>query len=341
MVERDARGSSPNAGRPRCPRRRSACRSAPRSRRTRRPARSALRSQARTYSAGRLGAAPVRSTCSTSSTSITEHRASGTWLSTTAQIVASVSLSGAPSAMSRRICAWLATMVSARARSVTSRVVATMPPTDGSSVRSWTIASTSRYEPSATFSRNDTGSVPPTSSMRGHLLDDAVLVVGVDAGHRVGPALVVRLEAEHALRGRARVDQPALGADDGDDVREVLDERPEPLVAVAERLFGGHPLGDVARRDDDAADRRVVEQVVADRLQVPPRAVRVLDPHLDRSVDARLGERLGHDLGHHRLVVGVDELECARSRWRSPAGTRAPSRRASCRTARFRRRRSA
>ena len=85
--------------------------------------------------------------------------ASGICSSTTAQIVASVSVSGAPSAMSRRICAWLATIDSARARSVTSRVVATMPPTDGSSVRSCTIASTSRYEPSATRSRNETGSV--------------------------------------------------------------------------------------------------------------------------------------------------------------------------------------
>ena len=61
--------------------------------------------------------------------------------------------------------------------------------------------------------------------------------------------------------------------------------------------------------DDDAVDRRVVEQVVADRLEVPPRAVGVTDPHPDRTVDAGLGERLGQDLGDHRLVLRVHELE--------------------------------
>ena len=64
------------------------------------------------------------------------------------------------------------------------------------------------------------------------------------------------------------------------------------LLRLAQLLFEPAPLGDVARVDDDAADRRIVEAVDADAFHDSPRAVRVMEPHLCDDRRARVAERL-------------------------------------------------
>ena len=76
--------------------------------------------------------------------------------------------------------------------------------------------------------------------------------------------------------------------------------------------------------DDDAVHRRVVDEVVADRLEVAPRAVGVPHPDQHRAVHAGLGERPGHDLGDHRPGRRGGRARARRARSRSPRGSRAP-----------------
>ena len=86
----------------------------------------------------------------------------------------------------------------------------------------------------------------------------------------------------------------------------------EPRERVVERLarqlrLEHLALGDVAVVDDDAADRRVVEQVAPDRLHRPPRAVRVVDPELEPALGAVPRREIGQRLLHGRAVLVVDE----------------------------------
>ncbi len=74
---------------------------------------------------------------------------------------------------------------------------------------------------------------------------------------------------------------------------------------VLERLAGG----DVAVVDDQAGDRRVVEEVLADRLDRPPRAVRVTDAELPGGLRAGRHDDVAEQLLGPFPVVGVDELE--------------------------------
>ena len=54
------------------------------------------------------------------------------------------------------------------------------------------------------------------------------------------------------------------------------------LLRLPQLLLELPALGDVARVDDDGADRRIVEAVDADAFHDPPVAVGVLEAHLLR-----------------------------------------------------------
>jgi hypothetical protein len=70
---------------------------------------------------------------------------------------------------------------------------------------------------------------------------------------------------------------------------------------MTELLLERLALGDVTVVDHHAADRRVVEQVLGDRLERPPRAVRVQDAELER----RLGAAGRSDIGESSLDRGA------------------------------------
>ena len=76
-----------------------------------------------------------------------------------------------------------------------------------------------------------------------------------------------------------------------------------------ELVLGPLALGDVARGDDDAPHRRVVEQVVADGLDVAPPTVGMAHAELHGLGEPRLGDVAQEDLGDTRGVFGVHELE--------------------------------
>src|SRR5439155_12243805 len=69
---------------------------------------------------------------------------------------------------------------------------------------------------------------------------------------------------------QATVDRRERHAD-----RRVLERAPEPLLRLAQLSFRETPVGEVARADDDALDRGVVEQVGGDRLDHAPSTVGV------------------------------------------------------------------
>ncbi len=122
-----------------------------------------------------------------------------------------------------------------RVRSVMSRDVTTMPLTDGSSSRLLATSSAYIHEPSPFWRRISIGrNSPGSSSEPVQRFDDPVPVVGVDglehAAIRRPPAGRV---AVHALRARARVEQPSFGIDHRDDVGDVRDERLQPLLRRA------------------------------------------------------------------------------------------------------------
>ena len=71
---------------------------------------------------------------------------------------------------------------------------------------------------------------------------------GVHAHH------LLRLIAEDASGGRPRVFNRAVGGDQGDAVRAVLDQRPEAALAGLERLFRPLALTDVRGHADQARD---------------------------------------------------------------------------------------
>ena len=80
--------------------------------------------------------------------------------------------------------------------------------------------------------------------------------------------------------------QAAVAEDRGQQVVEVVRDAAGELadrlhlLRLPQLLLELAPLGDVARVDDDGADRRIVQTVDADALHDPPVAVRVLEAHL-------------------------------------------------------------
>ena len=136
--------------------------------------------------------------------------------------------------------------------------------------------------------------------------------------HRMAEAVVDRLEAVDVDRDDrdAAFDPP--GAREGV-LEPIHEERAvgQPGQGVVEGLVGELllellALGRVARVEDDAADARVGEQVVRDRLEVAPAAIAVAQPELDSPVRApRLGERLEEGVQPRRVLRVNDVVEVA------------------------------
>ena len=81
---------------------------------------------------------------------------------------------------------------------------------------------------------------------------------------------------------RAEVVAGAVRRRGPDQLRQRLGQAPPPLLALPQRLLGPLALGDVAVVGDDPGDARVVQEVLADGLDVPPRAVGVPQAELGR-----------------------------------------------------------
>ena len=107
----------------------------------------------------------------------------------------------------------------------------------------------------------------------------AIPVVGVHVDELVDLPDIVSA-AEDLQTRRAGIRDVPVRVDDGDDVRQVQDQRAEALLTLSQRFLGLTSGRDVARGHDEALDRRVVEQIVADDLDDAPRSVGVPDANL-------------------------------------------------------------
>ena len=98
---------------------------------------------------------------------------------------------------------------------------------------------------------------------------------------------VVEVEVQHGGRPPA-ADGSGQGVTEAVEEERAVRQTGQHVVErlVAELLLEGLSLGDVAIVDDDAADGRVVEQVLGDRLERSPRAVGVAGAELDRDLRA-------------------------------------------------------
>ena len=110
-------------------------------------------------------------------------------------------------------------------------------------------------------------------------------------------------------------DAPVLPASPLQGVRDAVGEQ-RAVREAGERVVEGLArqlglehlaLGDVAVVDDDAADGGVVEQVAADRLHRPPRAVGVLDAALEATLGALARGEVRERLLHRAAIVVVDQ----------------------------------
>ena len=136
------------------------------------------------------------------------------------------------------------------------------------------------------------------------------------------PLDLLDVGTQRIRRPKSAGDHVAIAANRGEQIVEVVrDAAGEPahrlhlerlmqlLLAVAERFFGGDAFGDVARIDDDAVDRGVIEHVVARTLERHPAIV--LDLHASHDGTQRL--RRSRDLGEggrgSLAIVGMDQVE--------------------------------
>ena len=98
----------------------------------------------------------------------------------------------------------------------------------------------------------------------------------------IDEAQQLRFAASEDLHQRAvHAEEPTVDRDERHADRRVLERAAEPLLRLAQLGFGAAPVGEVAGADDDALDRRVVEQVGGHRLDHAPAAVGVAQAHLD------------------------------------------------------------
>ena len=102
---------------------------------------------------------------------------------------------------------------------------------------------------------------------------------------------------------------PLQGVRDAVGEQGAVREAGERVVEGLARQLGLEhlALGDVAVVDDDAADGGVVEQVAADRLHRPPRAVGVLDAALEATLGALARGEVRERLLHRAAIVVVDQ----------------------------------
>ena len=87
------------------------------------------------------------------------------------------------------------------------------------------------------------------------------------------------------------------------------EDHPIARLALAQRRLGGLARADVARGEDEAAHRRIGQQVGRHRLEGSPRSVAVAQPQLDRWDGVRGFQAGGEVVAHPRAVVGVDHGE--------------------------------
>ena len=134
-------------------------------------------------------------------------------------------------------------------------------------------------------------------------------IVGMHVRVRIG-LIVISRDAEDLLDRRTAPERMAHGIDDRDHLGEVLDQRTKTLLVRAQRLLGVALLGDIARRDHDALDGRLIEQVVGNCFDHAPLSGGVAHPELRCRTQTLLVLRCLEELEHPGEVVRVDELEC-------------------------------
>src|SRR4030095_3113287 len=81
------------------------------------------------------------------------------------------------------------------------------------------------------------------------------------------------------------------------------------LRQVLGLLLGFLALRDIARRDDDAANPGMIEQVVAQGFQVDPMALRMPEAELDRRLRGFPLQQFAESLPRPRYILGVDRIE--------------------------------
>ena len=129
---------------------------------------------------------------------------------------------------------------------------------------------------------------------------------------RVAEPIVHRLEVvevEEEDRGRS-----AAAACPREGVTEPVQEEEAVLQAgqhvverlVTELLLEGLSLGDVPVVDDHTADGRIVEQVLGDRLEGPPRVVGVAGTEFDPGLGSARRRNVGQPAFHGRAILGMD-----------------------------------
>ena len=130
---------------------------------------------------------------------------------------------------------------------------------------------------------------------------------------RVPEAVVDRLEVVHVHEEHG----DAFGAAAA--LQAVLDAVGEQSAVgeagqrIMECLVGELPLecllvGDVAVVDDDSADHRIVQHVLAGRLERPPRAVGMARPQLDGAQRIGRAGQVAKDAGYQRDIIGVHPI---------------------------------
>ena len=144
----------------------------------------------------------------------------------------------------------------------------------------------------------------------GQLVGDEADVVGVDQVEAVDAHQVVGRPAEHALGALGDPHDRALAVDHRHRVVAALHHRAEPGLAAAQRLLGGHAVGDVSDVGHEALDGGVLE-AVHDRGLDPAEAVGVV-AHAQAPGGGGFGRtgEIAELLGDPGQVVGVDEVEC-------------------------------
>src|SRR3712207_3136546 len=127
------------------------------------------------------------------------------------------------------------------------------------------------------------------------LLERELLLGGQaeDAVHLIGP--------ERAVLGHVKAPVP----DVGDPLRGE-----ERALALPQCRLCPLALGYVAQVDDDAPNVGVVEQVVANTLEMPPGTVRVPQARLERRAVASHGDELGVEASDPFAVIRVQKV-CA------------------------------
>ena len=87
------------------------------------------------------------------------------------------------------------------------------------------------------------------------------------------------------------------------------DDRPQPLLVLAQRPLLASPLGDVPSVDDQLGSVPRTDARLAYRLEQPPDAVPRPEPELRGLGDPGVVYRARQRLRHHRNVVRVDVVE--------------------------------